>query len=52
MMPSGWFIVLAALALLPAGAARAAFTLAGIGVEVFGLAVVVRSHAASRGGEE
>ena len=49
MMPSGWIIVLAALALLPAGPARVVFTLAGIGVEMLGLIVVIRSHAIARG---
>ena len=51
MMPSGWIIVLAALALLPAGPARAGFTLAGCGVEMVGLMVVIRSHALARGDE-
>ena len=44
-MPSGWLIVLAALALLPAGGARGLFAIAGIGVEIVGLTAVIRSHA-------
>lgn len=45
LMPAGWIIVLAAIVLLPPGAVRVAFVLAGIGVEVFGASIVVRAHA-------
>jgi hypothetical protein len=44
LLLTGWGIVLAALALLPAGTARACFALAGIGVEILGLALVIRSQ--------
>src|SRR5581483_9611537 len=43
LLPAGWLIVLTALALLPPGPARAAFVLAGLGVQIVGLAVVVPS---------
>ncbi len=52
LMPSGWIIVLAALALLPPGGARVLFILAGMGVEMLGLVVVVRSHAVLSGDEK
>jgi hypothetical protein len=51
LMPSGWIIVLTALALLPASPARVAFTLAGMFVQMLGLIVVIRSHASARGDE-
>jgi hypothetical protein len=41
-------IVLAAVAMLAAPAPRAAFVLAGFGVELLGLSLVVRSHALAR----
>jgi hypothetical protein len=41
---AGWLLVLAALILLPAGAARSIFTLAGIAVEATGLVLAVRTH--------
>jgi hypothetical protein len=41
----GWVIVFAALALLPAGASRNVFALAGFGVETLGLVFAFRSHA-------
>jgi hypothetical protein len=49
MLPAGWIIVLAAVALLRSGPAQAAFALAGIGVEGLGLAFIIRGHAAPRG---
>ncbi len=45
LLPAGWIIVLAALALLSPGTARAVFLLAGGGVQVVGLVLVVRAHA-------
>jgi hypothetical protein len=45
LMPAGWIIVLAALVLLPSTESRAVFVLAGIGVELLGLCIVVRAHA-------
>jgi len=44
LLLSGWAIILAALALLKPMLPQAAFVLAGIGVEVLGLVLVVRSH--------
>jgi len=44
--------VLAAVALLAAGGARIAFVLAGIGVEILGLVLVIRAHPAPRGEHE
>jgi hypothetical protein len=49
---SGWLIVLAAVALLAPALPRAAFVLAGLGVELLGLTFVVRSHLAVRGESE
>ena len=44
LLLAGWGLVLAALALLPSAGSRAAFVLAGMGVEALGLTLVVRSH--------
>ena len=44
LLPSGWAIVLSAIALLPSGFARGAFLLAGLGVEALGLGLAVRAH--------
>jgi hypothetical protein len=49
LLLSGWAIVLTAVALLNAPAARAGFVLAGMGVEVLGLVLAVRSHLGMRG---
>ncbi len=49
LLPAGWIIVLAAVALLPSAPPRAAFVLAGIGVEMLGLAILIRSHRIPRG---
>jgi hypothetical protein len=49
---AGWLIVLAAVALVAPALPRAAFVLAGLGVEVLGLIFVVRSHFAVRGERE
>ena len=43
LLLAGWAIVLAALVLL-AAPPRAAFVLAGLGVEILGLVLVIRSH--------
>ena len=48
LMPAGWVIALGAVALLSPGAARAAFLLAGGGVELLGLTLLARSHAAAQ----
>jgi len=44
MLLAGWFLVLAAIVLLPYPAMRAAFILAGVAVEVLGLILAFRSH--------
>lgn len=49
LLLAGWGIVLAAMALLGSALARTCFVLAGVGVEVLGLILVVRSHRVLRG---
>jgi hypothetical protein len=49
LLLAGWGLVLAALALLAADVPREAFVLAGMGVEIVGLVLVIRSHPLSRG---
>jgi len=44
LLLSGWVLVLTAVVLLPAGGARSAFVLAGMAVEVLGLALAFWSH--------
>jgi len=44
LLLAGWLLVLAAVVLLHPGAVRGAFALAGMGVQVLGLALVFRSH--------
>jgi hypothetical protein len=51
LMPAGWIIVVAAVILLPAAASRNIFVLAGIGIEMLGLIIALRSHAVLRGDE-
>ncbi len=43
---AGWWLTAAAVVLLNAANPRNAFVLAGIGVEVLGLVLAIRSHAA------
>jgi hypothetical protein len=43
LLLTGWVLVLAAIVLLPRQGARAAFMLAGIGVELLGLVLVTRT---------
>jgi hypothetical protein len=52
LLLAGWGIVLTAVALLGTSAARAAFVLAGVGVEILGLVLVIRAHPAPRGERE
>ncbi|HTS71019.1 MAG TPA: hypothetical protein VMO17_18730 [Terriglobia bacterium] len=52
LMPSGWFIVLAALVLLRTIPALSAFVAAGMGVEILGLVLLIRSHLTPKGGNE
>ncbi|MGH9358404.1 MAG: hypothetical protein ACRD4Q_05075 [Candidatus Acidiferrales bacterium] len=44
LLLAGWVLVLAAVALLISAPARTGFVLAGIGVEILGLILVIRSH--------
>lgn len=44
MLIAGWGIAVLSVALLPAAATRSGFVLAGVAVELLGLALVVRSH--------
>jgi hypothetical protein len=44
LLLAGWGLVASAIALLPSPGARAAFALAGVSVELGGLALVVRAH--------
>jgi hypothetical protein len=48
LLVTGWLLVLCALVMLSAPAARNAFVLAGIGVEALGLALAVRAHLPER----
>jgi hypothetical protein len=52
LLLAGWGLVLAALALLVADVPRGAFVLAGMGVEIVGLVLVIRSHSLPRGTHE
>lgn len=47
---AGWLLVLLAVILLRTEAPRGIFVLAGLGVQVLGLALVFRAHPAPRGG--
>lgn len=49
LLLSGWFLVLAALALLKPGAALNIFVLAALAVEMVGLILVARAHLMPRG---
>jgi len=44
LLPAGWIIVLAAVALMGSAAPRAAFALAGAAVQILGLCLLVRAH--------
>jgi hypothetical protein len=44
LLVAGWAIVVGAVALLPSAGGRAGFVLAGIAVELFGLALAIRAH--------
>ncbi len=48
LLVSGWALVVAALALLPPAGARVIFLLAGMGVELLGLALAFRGHLAPK----
>ena len=49
LLLAGWGIVLSAVVLLASALPRGGFVLAGMGVEVTGLILVVRSHLLLRG---
>lgn len=44
LLPSGFFVVLAALVLFPAAGMRFAFVVAGLGVEVLGVGLLTRAY--------
>jgi hypothetical protein len=44
LLVAGWAIVVGAVVLLPSAGGRVGFVLAGIAVELFGLALAVRAH--------
>ncbi len=49
LLLAGWSIVLAALAVLVPGIGQNCFIMAGVGVEVVGLVLVIRAHPVLRG---
>jgi len=49
LLLAGWIIALTAIVLLPSVAARAAFVIAGMLVEILGFGLVVRAHLFSPG---
>ena len=52
LLLSGWVIVVGAVALLGPGVPRIVFIISGVGVEVIGLIVFIRSHPLLRGERE
>jgi hypothetical protein len=52
LLLAGWGLVVSALALLAADAPRNIFVLAGVGVEIVGLVMVVRSHTLRQGAHD
>ena len=48
LLVAGWIIAVAAVVVLPAGTPRAAFALAGAGVEILGLVLIVRAQPKQR----
>lgn len=52
LLLAGWGIVVAAIAMLADDAPRIAFVLSGIGVEIVGLAIVIRAHRVRRSARE
>lgn len=44
LLPAGWMIVLAAVAMLPAPVSRNVFVLAGAAIELLGLILIGRSQ--------
>ena len=52
MLPAGWFLVVAALAMLRTFAAQSLFVAAGVGVEIMGLVLFTRAHFVLRRGQQ
>jgi len=52
LLLAGWAIVLAAVVLLRTEIQRSVFVMAGIGVEVLGMILVVRAHEPPKGQSE
>ena len=52
LLLAGWGIVLAAVAVLGPGAPQNSFVFAGFGVEILGLALLIRSFPAPHGASE
>ena len=52
LLLAGWAIVVASVVLLLAGNARAIFIVAGLGVEIVGLTLVIRSNPLAVGDRE
>ncbi len=52
LLLSGWLILIMALAVLPTPGERMAFVVAGLGVEMIGLALAVRAHRELAGGQD
>jgi hypothetical protein len=48
LLIAGWGLVLAAIGMLRSDVSRAAFVLAGVGVELLGLALLGRSYVLAR----
>jgi len=44
LLPAGWCLTLAAIVLLPRTETKSAFMLAGVAVELLGLAMAARAH--------
>jgi len=52
LLLSGWFLVLAALVMLPAFTQRAAFIAAGMAIEILGLVLLTRAYTAMQRGAQ
>ena len=52
LLLAGWGLVVSALALLAVDAPRNIFILAGVGVEIVGMVIVIRSHTLRRGAHD
>ena len=52
LLITGWLLVISALAILAQETARGVFVIAGLGVEITGLVLVIRAHPKARGAED